>query len=209
VPAEDAHRDAYWVITVVGGLSIAKAIEDTLGAISVSHWTSENGIVLGRFFIFLLTSVRLFIGASVFFQAVHIQSGHETKFVNRNYVLDFGSAILHFSILYLLALNIKTIQPPPVYLSNELFFLALCGVLLYDWAWYLASTQYSTGPLIRKWALNNTVALFFPCSAIFAIFKYGGIDRNWFEFLTAGWITLASIPDLYRMKKGWLPGEGT
>ena len=42
MPVEEAHRDAFWVITVVGGMSIAKAIEDTLGAVSVSHWTART-----------------------------------------------------------------------------------------------------------------------------------------------------------------------
>lgn len=205
MPVEEAHHDAFWVITVVGGMSITKAIEYTLGTVSIPHWTSQNGILLARFFIFLLTSVRLYIGASIFFQAVHFEPGHGTRFVNRNYVLDFGSAIVHFSVLYLLALNIKTVPLPPVYLSNELFFLTLGGVLLYDWAWYLASTQYSTGRIIRKLAQFNTWVVFLPCVLAFATFKYWGLDREWFEFLVAVWITLASIPDLYRMKMGLLP----
>jgi hypothetical protein len=205
VPVEEAHRDAFWVITVVGGMSIAKAIEDSLGAITIGHWTPENGVVLCRFFIFLLTSVRFYIGASVFFQTVHIQSGHEKSFPKRNYVLDFGSAIFHFSILYILALNIKTVPAPPVYLSNERFFLALCGVLLYDWVWYLMSTPYTTGPHIMKWAWYNTVAIFLPCSLLFGAFKWQNIDRPWFEFLVAIWISISSIPDLYRMSHGEMP----
>lgn len=203
--AEDAHRDAFWVIAVVGGMSIAKAIEDSLGAISVGHWTSENAVILPRFFLFLLTSVRFFIGSNVFFQAVHLERGHETKFPRRNYALDFGSAIFHFSILYALAVNIKIIPAPPVFISNELFFLFLCAVLLYDWAWYFASTAYDTAPYIKKWAWYNTLAVFIPSVALAFAFKQGVIDRPWFEILLAIVISITSLPDLINMAHGEMP----
>lgn len=203
--AEDAHRDAFWVIAVVGGMSIAKAIEESLGSITVSHWTTENSVVLPRFFVFLITSVRFYIGSNVFFQTVHIEPGHDILFARRNYVLDFGSAILHFSILYALAANIKTIPVPPVDLSNELFFLFLCGVLLYDWAWWFASTAYDTRNCIRNWAWYNTLAVFVPCVGLFLAFKYEAIDRTWFEILICVWIVITSLPDLYRMARGEIP----
>jgi hypothetical protein len=205
LPAEDAHRDAFWVIAVVGGMSIAKAIEDSLSSVSVAHWTPENAVVLPRFFLFLLTSVRFFIGSNVYFQTVHLEPKHEQAFPRRNYALDFGSAIFHFSILYALAANIKVIPAPPVYLSNESFFLFLCAVLLYDWAWYFASTPYDTAPCIKKWAWYNTLAVFVPCAAIFTAFKYGGIDRSWFELLLAAWILITSLPDLIKMAHGEMP----
>jgi hypothetical protein len=202
---EEAHRDAFWVITVVGGMSVARAIEDSLNALSISHWTPENAIVLSRFVVFLLTSVRFYIGASVFFQRVHIELGHGRIFPARNYVVDFGSAIFHFSILYAVAANIKTVAGPPFHLSDERFFLALCFMLLYDWAWYLASTPYDTARYIRKWAWYNTIAVFIPCVAIFAGLKIGVIDMEWFEILVAAWIVVSSLPDLHRMSRGVLP----
>jgi hypothetical protein len=205
LPVEDAHRDAFWVIAVVGGMSIAKAIEDSLSSVSLSHWTTQNGIILARFFLFLLTAVRFYIGSNVYFQAVHIEPGHDKTFPRRNYALDFGSAIFHFSILYALAANIKTIPDPPVYLSNESFFLCLCAVLLYDWPWYFASTAYDTAPCIKVWAWYNTLAVFVPCACIFIALKYGGIDRSWFEFLLAGWILVTSLPDLLKMARGEMP----
>jgi hypothetical protein len=202
--AEDAHRDALWVLTVVGGLSIVKAI-DSLESISFSEWTIQNGIILCRFFVFLLTAVRFYIGSNVFFQAVHIEAGHETKFPSRNYVLDFGSAIFHFSILYALASAITVIPHSPARLSDEHFFLALCFMLLYDWAWYLASTSYDTAQSIQKWAWYNTLAVFLPCGAIFFGLQRGVVDRTWFEVLIAIWISISSLPDLIRMAHGKMP----
>src|SRR5579863_5045147 len=205
MPAEDAHRDAFWVSAVVGGMSITKAIEDSLGSITISHWTFENGIILPRLLLFLLTSVRFFIGSNVFFQAVHIEPGHEKTFRHRNYALDFGSAIFHFGFLYALATTIRTIPPLPIHLLDESFFLFLCVVLLYDWAWYFVSTPYDTARCILRWAWYNTLAVFLPCSALFLIFKYGGIDRGWFEILLAGWIAITSLPDLMKMAHGEMP----
>lgn len=202
---EDAHRDAFWVIAVVGGMSIAKAIEDSLSCISIGHWTPENAVILPRFFLFLLTSVRFFIGSNVYFQAVHLESGHQTKFPRRNYALDFGSAIFHFSILYALAANIKMIPTPPVYISNEPFFLFLCAVLLYDWAWYFASAAYDTAPYIKKWAWFNSLAVFIPCAGLAFAFKLGVIDRSWFEISLAIWISISSLPDLINMARGEMP----
>lgn len=206
MPAEDAHRDAFWVIAVVGGMSIARAIDESLNNISISHWTSTSGIILARFFLFLLTSVRFYIGSNVFFQAVHVEPGHEKTFPKRNYVLDFASAILHFGFLYALAVNIKTIPAsPPVYLSAEAFFLFLCVVLLYDWAWYFASTAYDTVTCIRQWAWYNTLAVFIPLCGLFIAFKYGGINRPEFELSLVGWIAITSLPDLIKMAHGELP----
>jgi hypothetical protein len=119
--------------------------------------------------------------------------------------VDFGSAILHFSILYAVAANIKTIATPPFRLSDERFFLALCLMLLYDWAWYLASTPYDTGRYIRKWALYNTVAVFASCGVLYLCFKAGVMDMPWFEILIALWIAISSLPDLHRMSRGVLP----
>jgi hypothetical protein len=205
LPVEEAHRDAFWVIAVVGGMSIAKAIEDSLGSISVAHWTAENAVILPRFFLFLLTSVRFFIGSNVFFQTVHLEKEHQKAFPRRNYSLDFGSAIFHFSILYALAVNIKTIPTGAVFISNELFFLFLSAVLLYDWAWYFASAGYDTAPFIKKWAWYNTLAVFIPCAGLAFLFKQGNIDRSWFEILLAGWISITSLPDLIAMAHGEMP----
>src|SRR5713226_9333899 len=115
-------------------MSIIRAIEDTLPQISFTHWSSTTGYVFLRLAIFLVTAVRFFIGASVFFQAVHICPDHERSYPRRNYVLDFASALIHFSILYSLAVSIGSSPTSSsiIYLSQEKFFLALCAVLLYD-----------------------------------------------------------------------------
>lgn len=202
--AEDAHRDAFWVITVVGGMSIVRAI-DSLSGISLSQWTPESGVILCRFFVFLLTAVRFYIGSNVYFQFVHIEKGHELKFPRRNYVLDFASAILHFSILYAVARNIGSVAEPPFHLASEHFFLFLCAMLLYDWPWYMLSTVYSTAVSIRKWAAYNTFAIFLPCAVLFAAFWLGWVPRPWFELLVAGWIFISSLPDLIRMARAEMP----
>jgi hypothetical protein len=80
VPAEEAHRDAFWVITVVGGMSVARVIEDSLNGLSIAHWTSENAVILSRFFVFLLTSVRFYIGASVFSSVFISNQGTKSSF---------------------------------------------------------------------------------------------------------------------------------
>src|SRR5258708_16330128 len=130
MPAEDAHRDAFWVITVVGGMALTKALEEATGAIKY-HNSGTNTLLIFRLLLFGLTAIRFFIGASTFFQEVHIQAGHEKKFPVRNYVVDFSSAIAHFSLLYLMAVNIKE-MPTEAYLSRQYFFLAYLSVLIYD-----------------------------------------------------------------------------
>jgi hypothetical protein len=203
VPAEDAHRDAFWVITVVGGMSIVKAIEDTIPDLSFTHFTAEIGFVLLRLAVFLITAVRFFIGASVFFQTVHIETGHETNYPNRNYVVDFASALIHFSILYVMALSIKVI-PSALSLLQEKFFLTVCAVFLYDWIWYVVSTSYSTANDIKKWAIANSIILA-PCILLFLAFRFNGIDRPWYELSVTFAILLLSVPDLIRMTRGTMP----
>lgn len=202
--AEDAHRDAFWVITVVGGMSVAKAIEEFIAGISLSHWSTSNKIVVLRMMIFLVTAVRFFIGSSVFFQEVHIATDHEKQYPKRNYVIDFASAIAHFTVLYWLALGIR-VEPltPPVF-AQEQFFLALCAVLLYDWVWFAFSIGRSTLKIIRTWAIGNTVTLV-PCTIAFLLFFFGVIDRGWFEISETLLILLFSLPDMLRMGKGSLP----
>src|SRR5579862_2328937 len=180
--AEDAHRDACWVLTIVGGLALTKALEEALPSINFSQWSSTNLIVLLRLFIFGAVSIRLFIGASVFFQVVHIEPGHDdpkTGYPQCNYVVDFASSVVHFSLLYFMAASILQIPAEP-YLPQQRFFLALCAVLLYDWIWFGVSAAYSTAPKIKKWAVPNTYAAGI-CIAFYVAFRYGLIDRGWFE----------------------------
>jgi hypothetical protein len=51
--AEDAHRDACWVLNIVGGLALTKALEEALPALNFSEWSNSNLILLLRLFIFL------------------------------------------------------------------------------------------------------------------------------------------------------------
>lgn len=201
--AEDAHRDACWVLTVVGGLALTKALEEALPTIDFSQWSNHDGIVLLRLFIFAAISIRFFIGASVFFQKVHIEAGHETGFPKCNYVVDFSSCIAHFSLLYFMAASITDI-PTEAHLSRQRFFLALCAVLLYDWVWYLVSAAYSTAPKILKWAIPNTIAAG-VCVVAYLGFRFAMIDRDWFEIVLASVILIFSIPDGVRMARGVLP----
>jgi hypothetical protein len=204
--AEDAHRDACWVLTIVGGLALTKALEEALPSINFSQWSSTNLIVFLRLFIFGAVSIRLFIGASVFFQMVHIEAGHDdpkTGYPQCNYVVDFASSIVHFSLLYFMAASILEIPKEP-YLPQQRFFLALCAVLLYDWIWFGVSAAYSTAPKIKKWAVPNTFAAGI-CIAFYAAFRYGLIDRDWFEIILMLITVFFSIPDGMRMAKGRLP----
>jgi hypothetical protein len=181
--AEDAHRDACWVLTIVGGLALTKALEEALPAIHFSQWSDSNFILLLRLFTFCAIASRFFIGASVYFQQVHLEPGHESNFPESNYFVDFACCIVHFSLLYFMAASIREI-PEQVYLPHQRFLLALCGVMLYDWVWFIFSSAGSTGSVIRKWAIPNTIAaaIYFLC---FLMFRFGQFDRTWFELLLA------------------------
>jgi hypothetical protein len=202
MPAEDAHRDAFWVITVVGGMSLTKALEEAIPAIKY-HSPVSNTIIIARLLLFALTAVRFFIGASAFFQEVHIQSDHEQRFPKRNYVVDFTGAIAHFSLLYLMAVNIKEV-PPELNLSHQSFFLAYLSVLVFDWFWWLWSLSYSTASKIRKWAVSNSITAMI-CFFLFLSFRYDWIDRTGFEVLLFLATVLFSFPDVMRMARAELP----
>jgi hypothetical protein len=201
--AEDAHRDACWALTVVGGLALTKALEEALPAIDFARWSNSNLILLLRLFVFCAISTRFFIGASVFFQQVHIETDHEKNFTDCNYVVDFACCIVHFSLLYFMALNIRDFPDHP-FLAQQRFFLALCAVMLYDWVWFLVSSAYSTAPIIKKWAIANTLAatVYVLC---FLPFRFGMIDRIWFELFLAVSTILLSLPDGMQLKRGRLP----
>ncbi len=200
--AEDAHRDAFWVITVVGGMSLTKALEEAVPAIKY-HSSGSNTIIIFRLLLFALTAVRFFIGASAFFQEVHIQSDHEQKFPHRNYVVDFSGAIAHFSLLYLMAVNIKEV-PTESRLSQQAFFLAYLSVLLFDWLWLLWSLSYSTASKILKWALSNSLTALL-CGLLFLLFRFDWIDRTGFEVLLFVVTVVFSFPDIMRMARAELP----
>ena len=206
MPVEDAHRDACWVLTVVGGLALTKALEQALPAINFAHWSDTNLFIFLRLFIFCSISIRFFIGASVYFQKVHIEPGHDKApggFPESNFVVDFASCIVHFSLLYFMAVNILDF-PTEANLPLQRFFLALCAVLLYDWVWFLVSAAYSTAPRIKKWAITNTIAAA-ACVVDFLMFRYGPLDRTWFEIILMALILLSGIPDAVQMAKGVLP----
>jgi|HubBroStandDraft_5_1064220.scaffolds.fasta_scaffold06602_3 hypothetical protein len=201
--AEDALRDACWVLTVVGGLALTKALEEALPALNFSQWSDSNLILLLRLFIFCAIGTRLFIGASVYFQQVHLEAGHASKFPESNYVVDFACCIVHFSLLYFMAVNVRDVPAQP-YLPQQRFFLALCAVTLYDWVWFLLSSAYSTARTIKKWAIPNTVTavVYVFC---FLLFRYGIIDRTWFEVSLTLATLLFSLPDGIKLKRGRLP----
>jgi len=201
--AEDAHRDACWVLTIVGGLALTKALEEALPALNFSEWSNSNLILLLRLFIFCAISTRLFIGASIFFQQVHLEPGHATKFHECNYVVDFACCIVHFSLLYFMALNVRDV-PDQSFLPQQRFFLALCAVALYDWVWFLLSSAYSTASTIKKWAIPNTAtaAVYLLC---FLLFRFAMIDRIWFEVSLMVTTLLFSLPDGIQLKRGRLP----
>jgi hypothetical protein len=202
MPAEDAHRDAFWVITVVGGMSLTKALEEAVPAITY-HASGTNTVLIFRLLLFGLTAIRFFIGASTFFQEVHIQVDHEKKFPSRNYVVDFSSAIAHFSLLYLMAVNIKEV-PTETYLSRQYFFLAYLSVLIFDWLWWLGSFNYSTASTIRKWAFFNSVTAV-GCFFSFVAFRFDWIDRGGFEVSLFLITIFLSFPDIMRMARAELP----
>jgi hypothetical protein len=202
MPAEDAHRDAFWVITVVGGLSLTKALEEAIPAIT-SHASATNTVLISRLVLFGVTAVRFFIGASTFFQQVHIQPNHENNFPVRNYVVDFSFAITHFSLLYLMAAHIKEL-PTDAYLSHQYFFLAYLAVLIFDWLWWAGSFSFTTAPIIRKWAISNSITVV-GCCLLFSSFRFDWIDRTGFEVLLVLITIFLSFPDLIRMARAELP----
>jgi hypothetical protein len=189
------------VLTIVGGLALTKALEEALPAISFSQWSNSNLILLTRLFIFCAIASRLFIGSSIFFQQIHLEPGHPK---GCNYFVDFACCIVHFSLLYFMAANVRDI-PELAYLPQQRFFLALCAVMLYDWVWYLLSYASDTSPIIRKWAVPNTIAaaIYICC---FLMFRFGLLlDRTWFEVSCAVVTFLFSIPDGIQLNKGRLP----
>ncbi len=76
--------------------------------------------------------------------------------------------------------------------------------MLYDWVWFIFSSASNTGPVIKRWAIPNTVAatIYLLC---FSMFRFGQFDRTWFELLVAAVTFLFSIPDGIQLNKGRLP----
>ena len=201
---EDAHRDATWVLTVVGGLALTKALEGVLPALEFSQWTDQNLGLICRFFTFLVISIRFFIGASIFFNRVHIEPSH-AEFPKRNYILDFASSTVLFSLLYLMALYIPEVPKDAAFLHQR-FFIALCAVLLFDWIWYAFSYAFDTREKIFNWAFVNTIAAGFSL-VLYASFHEQMIARDNFEIYLAIAILVFSFPDSIRVSRGALPGD--
>jgi hypothetical protein len=198
----EAHRDALWVVTVVGGRALTRALEECIPAISLLRWSLLSGVVTIRLFIFIVLSVRLFIGASIFFNKVHLQEDRDIAYPRRNYVLDFTSSIFHFSVLYWMALQSTSAANLPRFAgASEQFFYALIGVLMYDWLWWVVSIHYSARASIRKLATSNTTTGL-ACALLFLMFGLGSLTRGQFELALAAVVFLFGIPDMIRLTAG-------
>jgi hypothetical protein len=202
--SEEAHHDAFWVITIVGGLSITKALEESTPKLSSIPPNHEGAVILLRLLVYLFIAIRLFIGSSAFFNEVHFNDGHAKRFPHRSYLIDFGSTVVHFSILYAMAVQIPIGAASARFNWQEGFFITLCLVLLYDWAWVFASHAHDNKGIVTSWAVANTATLV-PCLIAFILLECAVVRRLTFELLLLISIVLLGLPDMIRLNQGQLP----
>ncbi|HXI24425.1 MAG TPA: hypothetical protein VNG71_11230 [Pyrinomonadaceae bacterium] len=215
---EDANRaiykHAFWLYGVLVGVAIKEALESIshlvnparledelthLGAV-VQYAHHDFGLIpeVFRLTVFLVLTVRFYLGSAFYFGAVYEAPGAREKFPITNYPADFFSGFLHFVCFVILALLID-VHATPIY-----YFPFMVGlILVWDLAWFASSMRRSTARMITLWMGVNLVTALVAAVTylIIELVNYSMVERRTYTNLRAErcafyWVLAVSVLDI-------------
>ena len=135
--------------------------------------------------VFLLTIIRFYLGAAVFF----------SQDDEKNPALNWLHGALHFTLFFAWSTTITDHRQFSIGLNNFLVFMAI--VLLYDLVWWLLSSK-TTRPKIILWTTVNVATCVF-CALILLIGHAANSDVQSREIIAFVPVFLVNLLDFSEM----------
>lgn len=144
---------AIWVYGVLVSLSLKEALAK-LSSVIAGDSTSDLLLTTFRVAIVLVTLLRLYFGAVMFFQLV--DSSKELNKGPNAVAVDFMAGLVHFLLVAFWASSVEITKQTAAGMSY--FFVVGIFILLYDWVWILArkAMGIKLDRQIRSWACLNS-----------------------------------------------------
>lgn len=166
------HKHAFWLYGVLIALAIRQAllsvIPDIFKAFLEPSGHSENlQLESARLFVFLVVTIRFFLGSVSFFEDAYEAEDADTLYPTKNYARDYIFGLIHFLFFFAWSLSIDAEQP------KRLFPILLAFILFYDVPWYVAGKQYDTKRRMKLWA-NLNVATLLVAGFVYACARLNG-----------------------------------
>jgi hypothetical protein len=166
---ENVLRNAFWLYSVIVGLSIEEALKSVIPQIFAlapeQRWEFIPAAL--RLFLFLVLIIRFYLGAAFFFEKVYF-SEKASEYPKKSYNLDFLFGLIHFLIFFALAISIESQQIP-----RRVFQVLLSVTILYDVWWYIASRKYDTRKLIKLWTVVNVITFITAAAFYLSVYSMG------------------------------------
>lgn len=147
-----------------------------------------------RLAMFLLVSIRFYLGAVIFFERVYGNQAESSRYTHKNFGLDFLFGFVHFLFFSGMALSIDIQEN-----FKHWFPLLMAGTLAYDTLWFISSRRYDTRYLIRLWMVVNLATLLFAIPTYLVVRKvtddpipaeiFAYIPVAFFSFVDIGEVT--------------------
>jgi hypothetical protein len=200
VKAESLHASGSWLIGTVVALALREALTTCVPHIVDPHSHLHQGVdhpgrILTletiRLCVFMVVTLRFFLGSVEFFQEVLEEAVRNNS--NEAYSKDFLFGIVHFIIFLAWAVTVDVND------IGELWFLGILGmILLYDIPWcLLRPKQSSNHNKVKLWAVMNAVTVVFSIAAFFAMRTFFGDRGDWWEEMALLPVMCGSAFDLW------------
>lgn len=151
INSRDIHKHAFWLYSVIIGLSVEEALRHVLP--HIGELNSVRALHIGldglQLALFLCLVVRFFLGSVRYFDEAHIGES-ALQYKTKNYALDFFFGLIHFSGFLGLSLSIG-------HSKDWVFLFWLTYILLYDLIWILGCRKYETIQIVYVWTVVNVV----------------------------------------------------
>ncbi|HEY9284805.1 MAG TPA: hypothetical protein VIP46_15215 [Pyrinomonadaceae bacterium] len=205
---EGLHKHAFWLYGVIIGLAIKEALAAVIPHVFNPPPNEVGAITLeaARLFVFLVVTIRFFLGSVFYFDCAHTGPGCDDTYPNKDYYVDFLFGLVHFIFFFAWALSIDAFKT-----HIKLFPGLLTLILLYDWLWYLVSRRYDTQHVIKLWTWINTgtVTVAGGVYLAFRAMQFGPALSQAVAFVPVVIFSLIDIGDIMRERDtigDWLRG---
>jgi hypothetical protein len=195
MPNDGLHKHALWFFGVILGLAIKEGLVDVFPHIFrtavVEQWVMYVEVI--RLAMFLLISIRFYLGAVVFFERAYGDPATKINYKKKNFGVDFLFGFVHFLFFSGMALSIDIQEN-----FKHWFPLLMAGALAYDVLWYIFSRRYDTRYLIRLWTVVNLVTLLFaiPTYLIVRRVTDNPVSAETFAYIPVAFFSFVDIGEI-------------
>ena len=185
------HKDFFWIYGVLVGLAIREALTQTLHhafSIPASDATWVLHIEIWRTVLFMLMTVRFYVGSVVFFNNVYGAASPQTQ---NNYYLDFLMGFTQFVLFYAWSVTIFSYSRSAKGFSYYLDVMFM--ILLFDILWLLFNAGNDTAQTIKVWTILNSLTALISFACFVAAAKVFDVNVQVAEEIALTPVGLASV----------------